>query len=184
MTIKKLTILFLAILVASFQLEAQLTVTPVTPVATTAQRFATADELFIQQGSFILKTARDYRYLTIKDVDPQEQSQVFIWSYITNQRQQEWKFIPQAGGFYKIKSQSGLFLSQKRILISTVEPEANEDSQLWRLTEVAGGYYTIMSKTNKYLVLIDRQNKNGGVTGFANSSDGNVNQKWQLIKRM
>lgn len=173
-------LLLLAVMLAAFQTFGQYTAVP--PVATVSGKIATADELFIQQGSFILRTARDYRYLTVKDWEPREQSIVFLWSYTDHAVQQLWKFIPKEGGYYKIKSESGLFLSQKRVLVPTTEPESNEDSQLWQLTETGDGYYTIRSKTNKYLTLTDRRNRDGGLTSFTNTASGTPEQKWHLIK--
>ncbi|NOT51815.1 MAG: RICIN domain-containing protein [Chitinophagaceae bacterium] len=154
-----------------------------TPVrATVSGRIATADELYLGNGSFLIRTARDYRYLTVKDDVPREQSLVYIFSYIDRPQQQLWKFIPGAGGFYKIQSESGLFLSQKRLLAPTTEPESTDDSQLWQLIETPDGYYTIKSKTNKYLNLIERRNKDGGVVSFSNTSANTSEQKWHLIK--
>jgi hypothetical protein len=173
-------ILFLLLVQTISPAFAQLTA--VTQTATASGRIATADELFLQQGSFILRTARDYRYLTVKDWEPHEQSIVFLWSYTDHATQQVWKFIPKEGGYYKIKSESGLFLSQKRILVPTTEPESNEDSQLWQLSETGDGYYTIRSKTNKYLVLADRRNRDGGLAGFAVNATNAPEQKWHLIK--
>lgn len=139
-------------------------------------------DAFLTQGSFIIRSARDYRYLTIKDVVPVEKSQVFMWEYAGNDNQQIWKFIPQPGGFYKIKSESGFYLSQKRVLIPSVELESNEDSQLWKLTEKDGVYFTIESKTNQFIKLLDRRNKNSGVLSFSKTFQNSNEFKWQLIK--
>lgn len=156
------------------------TAVPVTVTPNT--RIATADELYLSQGTFLIRTSKDYRYLTIKDVAPVPASLVFIWEFVESPQQQVWQFILKNDGYYKIKSQSGLFLTQKRVLAPTMDPEMNEDSQLWQLIETPDGYYTIRSKTNKYLKLIDRRNRDGGTVSFAATADDNANQKWHLIK--
>ncbi|MFZ1313950.1 MAG: hypothetical protein WAR38_13880, partial [Chitinophagaceae bacterium] len=42
-------------------------------------RIATADEIYINQGTFLLRSGSDYRYLTIKDVVPATGSVAFLW---------------------------------------------------------------------------------------------------------
>jgi Ricin-type beta-trefoil lectin domain-like len=159
------------------------TYTAVPATATATGRIATADELYIGQGTFLIRTASDYRYLTIKDISPVASSMAFVWSFVESPQQQVWQFVIKSDGYWKIKSESGLFLTQKRLLTPTMDPESNEDSQLWQLTETTDGYYTIKSKTNKYLKLIERTNKDGGTVSFANESDGTPIFKWHLIKR-
>ena len=160
----------------------------VTYVATPARvevntRIATADEIYINQGTFLLRSGSDYRYLTIKDVVPATGSVAFLWSYVNYPVQQEWSFIPKPGGFYKIKSSSGFYLTQKRLFAPSMDPESAEDSQLWQLIETSDGYYHIKSKTNKYLVVTDRRKRDGGLVSFANSVTNDLKQKWHLIKR-
>ncbi|HEV7780177.1 MAG TPA: RICIN domain-containing protein [Chitinophagaceae bacterium] len=154
----------------------------VTPTITASSTFATADELYIQQGTFILRSANDYRYLTIKDPAPATGSIAFLWRHTDNRAQQVWKFVPQPGGFYRIRSESGLYLTQKRALVPTMDPQINEDSQLWQLTETSDGFYTIKSKTNKYLVVADTRKRDGTLVGFANTVTNEPKHKWHLIK--
>lgn len=154
---------------------APVTVTPNTSIAT-------ADELYMSHGTFLIRTSKDYRYLTIKDVVPVPASVVFMWEYVQSPQQQVWQFVLQSDGYYKIKSQSGLFLTQKRLLVPTMDPESSEDSQLWQLIETPDGYYNIRSKTNKYLKLIERRNKDGGTVSFATNAENDASQKWHLIK--
>lgn len=158
------------------------TYTAVPATVSASARIATADELYIGQGTFLVRTAMDYRYLTIKDVTPVTGSIAFIWRFAESPQQQVWQFVLQNNGFFKIKSQSGLFLTQKRVIAPTMDPESNEDSQLWEFTPTGDGFYTIKSKTNRYLFLTRNGKKDGGLVGFANSTDGSLGQKWHIIK--
>ncbi len=156
----------------------------VKPVNGYVTRILNADQLFLTQGSFLIRTNKDYRYLSVNanDPSPRAGSLVNIWAYRNSAAYQEWQFVLQDNGFYRIKSGSGLFLTQKRALVPTLDPELNEDSQLWSITELADGFYTIKSKTNKFLVNADTRLRDGALAGFANSVTGADKQKWQLIK--
>lgn len=143
---------------------------------------ATADEMYLRSGTFIIRSARDYRYLTVKTSVPAVQSLIVLSSYWGSPAHQEWKLIPQTGGYYKIQSQSGLYLSQKRILAPTLEEASAEESQLWQLTETTDGFYKIKSKTNKWLFLAGSNNKEECLVGFSVTEKQNAEQKWHLIK--
>lgn len=143
---------------------------------------ASPDELYFSKGTFLIRTSSDYRYLTIKDGTPRIQSLVSMWSYLNRANRQTWKLIPKPGGYYKIQSESGFFLSQKRLIAPTVEAESAEDSQLWQIKETGDGYYSLISKTNKYLGVTDRRKRNEGMAGFSGSFQNNPEFKWQLIK--
>jgi len=140
------------------------------------------DEAYLGTGRFIIRTNSDYRYLTIKEQVPVAGSIVFLWSYAYSPSQQLWRFISKGGDFYKIKSESGLFLTQKRVLVPSMDPETDEDSQLWKLVRLPDGFYTIMSKTNKYLVVTDARRREGALISFANTISNTDAQKWHLIK--
>lgn len=141
----------------------------------------TADA-FLETGTFVIRTNRDYRYITIKDGSLTPGNIARIEGYINNFQFQGWKFVPAAGGYYRIKSPSGVCLSQKRVITLTVEPEANEDSQLWRVQENADGFYTLITKTGKYLTYNMPNLRNKQAIAFANTADNSVKQQWHLIK--
>ena len=143
-------------------------------------RLATADELFIQGGAFLIRSARDYRYLTIRDEVPVSKSPVFLNSYLDKPYQQWWKFIPAGDGYYKIESESGLFLTQN--IIPMMEPVDGSDKQLWKLFDTPDGFYNIQAKSTYYLHLHERRNKENAVIGFIRQTDNTVAQKWHLIK--
>jgi len=154
------------------------------PVQKVISRILTADQLFLTQGTFLLRNNNDYRYLSVnvKDPLPRAGSLVNIWGFLNNPSYQEWQFVLQDNGFYRIKSGSGFFLTQKRALVPTLDPEINEDSQLWEITELNDGFYTLKSKTNKFLVNVDQRRRDGALVGFANTVNGADKQKWHLIK--
>jgi hypothetical protein len=142
----------------------------------------TTADAFLETGTFVIRTNRDYRYITIKDGSLTPGNIAVIQGYVNNFQVQGWKFVPATGGYYRIKSPSGVCLSQKRIIALTVEPEANEDSQLWRVIENTDGFYTIVSKTGKYLTYNMPQLKDKQSLAFANAADNSVKQQWHLIK--
>lgn len=154
------------------------------PMASVTARILTADELYLSQGTFLVRTNRDYRYVSIdtKREPPKAGSVVSLWGYRNNPAEQTWRFIAKEGGYWKIKSESGFFLTQRRVLAPTLDPETTDDSQLWRVTLLDDGFYTIHSKTNKYLVASDSRLREGSLIGFGNAATGNNNQKWHLIK--
>lgn len=139
-------------------------------------------DVYLESGTFILRTNRDYRYITIKDGNLNPGNIAFIEGYINNLQFQGWMFIPAGAGFYRIKSPSGVYLSQKRAIALTIEPEANEDSQLWRVIENADGFYTLVTKTGKYLTYNMPVLKNKQAIAFTNTADNSVKQQWHLIK--
>ena len=142
-----------------------------------------ADQTYFKGGSFIIRTASDYRYLTVKDVVPRDKSIVYMWQFVDNRdNQQLWELIPTANEYYKIRSASGFYLSQKRLLAPTVEVGANEDSQLWKLEDSGDGFYYIVSKTNRYMGVTGLRNGNGRLVGFGSSSQNKTTFKWHLIK--
>jgi len=145
-------------------------------------RLATADEQYLEHGSFLIRNCTDYRFLTIKDVSPAAGSLVFLWSYFGVANRQQWSFVWAGNGYYRIRSESGLFLTQRRTLAPTLDPQANEDSQLWQVSETEDGFYTIKSKTNKFLGQADNQRREGRLVGFANNFTGEDRHKWHLIK--
>lgn len=151
------------------------------PVTTTVgfTRLATADEAFLQSGSFLIRTARDYRYLTIRDNVPVNNSPVFVNSFVNNPDRQQWKLVLQNDGFFKIQSENGLCLAQN--IIPMMEPSSNTDKQLWRLEDTGDGYYTIQSKANYFLYLHERRNRENGVVGFRNTNT-TIEEKWHLIR--
>lgn len=177
----KNVLLFCTILISySIELKSQLVPKPQNAVVN--GNIATADELYLEQGTFLIRNSTDYRYLCINAVPPVAGAVVFLWSYINDPGRQEWRLVKASGGFYRIKSSSGWCLSQKRVLVPTVEPESNDDSQLWQVIETGDGYYTIKSKTNKYLVQADNQAREGRLIGFTGTSTGDNRLKWHLIK--
>ncbi len=154
---------------------APVTVTPNTTLVT-------ADELYLGQGAFLIRTVRDYRYLTVKD-DLSKSSVVFGYaSWALNS--QFWNFIQKPGGYYKLRSGTGLFLEMggRTTFYAVSKAEANTDNQLWQLEEADNGNYYIKSKSGQYLGVYMSQVANGTVAGLKNGRDNSSFQKWQLIK--
>ncbi len=147
--------------------------------ATVTERLLTPDERFLQSGAFLIRTAKDYRYLTIKDNEPADKSQVFMNSYVNNPNRQQWKFIPQSDGYFKIQSENGLCLTQG--LIPTMKAFTNPDTQLWRLEDSGDGFYNIVSKKNLCMYLPNHRNIEGGGVSFRNQNN-TVEEKWHLIR--
>lgn len=147
-----------------------------------AKEFSNPPDPYLETGEFLIRTNRDYRYITIKDGSTNPGNVAHIEGYINNLQFQGWKFVPAGGGFYRIKSGSGVCLSQKRLIGLTIEPEANEDSQLWTVRENADGFYTLITKTGKFLTFNAPRLRNKQVIGFANAADQSVKQQWHLIK--
>lgn len=139
-------------------------------------------DAYLESGVFIIRTNRDYRYITIKDGATNPGTIVQIEGNRNNFQIQGWKFIPAGGGYYRIRSESGVCLSQKRVIAATIEPEANEDSQLWRVLENADGFYTLVTKTGKYLTYNMPNLRDKQAIAFASAADQSVKQQWHLIK--
>jgi len=154
-----------------------------TPVVANT-RILTADELYLSQGTFIIRTNKDYKYLTVNTSGSSAAagSDVYVANYAYNDPVQTWSFISKDGGFYKIKSGTGFFLTQKKVLLPSLDAETNDDNQLWKLVELPEGFYTIMNKVNKYIVVLNGRTANGFTASFATTVTDLDNQKWQLIK--
>ena len=140
------------------------------------------DVAYLTSGTFLIRTNYDYRYLSINQPAPAAGSVVYSWAYMYNPNRQEWRFIAKPGGWYKIQSVSGFYLTQKRVLLPTLDPEINEDAQLWKLTETADGFFTIQSKTGKFLVQPDNRRRDGALVSFAPTVTPTDQQQWHLIK--
>jgi len=178
---KKTIILLSFLTMMLVQLNAQYSEVGTLPAVNLGSiKLASEDDLFIRGGAFLVRSARDYRYLTIRDQVPVLNSPVFMHSFINSPNQQWWKFIPDRDGFYKIQSQSGLFLTQK--LIPMMAPNSSTDNQLWKLIETSDGYFNIVSKTNFYLHLSDRTNRDQGTVGFIKDLTSANTLKWHLIR--
>lgn len=143
------------------------------------ERLPTADERFLQSGAFLIRTARDYRYLTIIDNEPAANSQVFMNSFVNNPDRQQWKLVLQNDGYFSIQSQNGLCLTQS--LIPIMKPFTNADNQLWRLEDTGDGFYSIISKRNLCMYLPNHRNIEKGGVSFRNKN-ATVEEKWHLIR--
>lgn len=139
-------------------------------------------DAFLETGTFVIRTNRDYKYITIKDGSTAPGNVAFIHAYVYDFNAQGWKFVPAGGGYYRIKSPSGVCLSQKRLLALSVEPEAAEDSQLWQVLENEDGFYTLVTKTGKYLSMLNNRIRDKTSIGFAAAADRTNKQQWHLIK--
>ncbi len=158
------------------------TYTVVQPTVAVTATIATADQLFIGQGDFLIRTVRDYRYLTVKE-DLSHSSVLFeyaSWALET----QFWTFVQKPGGYYKIRSNTGLFLEKGGSTTYYVvsKAESNSDNQLWQLETADNGNYYIKAKSGQYLGVYMSQANNGTVVGLRNTLDNPAFQKWQLIK--
>ncbi|GAB3024193.1 hypothetical protein GCM10027051_31040 [Niabella terrae] len=146
---------------------------------TISARLPTADEEFFQSGSFLIRTARDYRYLTVKGDEPVAQSQVLMNSFINSPARQYWKLVPQNDGYFKIETENGLCLTQGFVL--TVMPYSNAETQLWRLENTEDGFYNVVSKKGFYMFLPNHRNVENAGISFRNR-DKTTDEKWHLIK--
>jgi hypothetical protein len=154
----------------------------VAPTITVNTNIATADEIFLGNGSFLIRTVRDYRYLTVKD-DLSKSSILFYYAdWALNS--QYWRFIQKPGGYYKIKAGTNLFLEMggNSTFYVVSKTEANTDNQLWQLELADNGNYFIKSKSGQYLGVYMSQVIDGTVVGLRNGRDNSSFQKWQLIK--
>jgi hypothetical protein len=163
---------------------AQTPVNVVRPPLNVTTRILTPDEQYLSQGTFMIRTNRAYQYLSVNTFNgaPAAGSDVYLANYKAYDAAQTWKFIPKDGGYFKIQSASGFFLTQKKLLLPSLDIETNDDNQLWKLEELPEGFYTIMNKLNKYIVVTNNVFRDGFATVFQNSVSGLDNQKWQLIK--
>jgi len=94
-------------LLSAFTLVAQKPIIKTKSPIKTIKNAISPDELFLKQGTFIIRNADDYRYLTVKDITPRDQSIVYIWQFVERVNQQQgWTFIPVSNGYYKIRSSS------------------------------------------------------------------------------
>lgn len=154
---------------------------PAPIVVNASATIATADQLYLGQGSFLVRTVRDYRYLTVKD-DLSRSSIVFQFASWA-QASQLWNFILQPGGYYKIRSGEGLFLELggRTMFYVVSKAEAANDKQLWQLEPTTNGNYYIRSKTGPYLSVTNNSVADGTVATASATLNGN-NEKWHLIK--
>lgn len=152
----------------------------------TSNRIATVDELYLSNGSFVIRTARDYRYLTYFNPDSPDGRVAVIWEYTDRPIQQFWNFILQPGGFYKIKSLSGLYLMSTITTgggyITDIRAGENTDNFLWQLEESGDGYYYVRSKEGIYLELNVSPVTDGSLISMSANTNGSANKKWHLIK--
>lgn len=162
----------------------------VKPTVQANSRIATADELFMQNGSFVFRIANDYRYLTLYTPTPAEGDKPMMWEHVDVPGQNQWKLVPQADGYYKIQTQSGLFLeviynnTDRFYEVKTYQGNNRRfpDNQLWRIEFQPGGVYRITSKTGYILSLFNSTRRNGGSLSLPNNIDSKYEQRWQLIK--
>jgi hypothetical protein len=159
----------------------------VQPTVRASGIIATADQLYLGGGFYLLRTARDYRYITYLNPAVPEGRVAVIWSFINNPVQQHWKFILHPDGFWKIRSESGLFLMWTKTIggayTTAIRADDNSDKFLWQLQEAGEGYYYIRSKQGVYLELNVTHTTEGSPLVMSDVADGSVNKKWHLIKR-
>ncbi|MFN4313454.1 MAG: RICIN domain-containing protein [Chitinophagaceae bacterium] len=147
--------------------------------ATISARLSTADERFLQSGAFLIRTARDYRYLTVSGPEPANRSQVNMNSYVNNPNTQQWKLVLQNDGYFKIQTENGLCLTQG--LVPTMTTFTNAETQLWKLEDAGDGFYSIVSKRGLYMYLPNHRNiENGGVS--FRKQNKTIEERWHLIK--
>jgi hypothetical protein len=142
------------------------------------------DQLYLSQGAFLIRTIRDYRYLTEKN-DLSKSSIVFQYNQ-NDLNHQLWNLVQKPEGYYKIRSGTGLYLE----MYGTIgipynilsRAEANTDKQLWQLEKADNGNYFIKAKSGEYLGVYGSQVNNNTGTSLNNTRDNSTFQKWQLIK--
>jgi len=157
---------------------------------TANSRIATADELFMQNGSFAIRIANDYRYLTLFTPTPAEGAKAVVWEYVSEPGQNLWKLVPQPDGYYKIRTQSGLFLEvinnerEHYYELKTYQGDNRRypDNQLFRLEDLTGGLFRITSKSGYVLSLLSTSRRDGADITVINRTDPRYEQRWQLIK--
>lgn len=146
-----------------------------------------AEQLYVSSGSFLIKTGRDYRYITL----PRIQNGIIpkILSYTNNTEQNYWQFIPQPYGYYKIKTSGNLYLQEYNngIYGYGVSCGSNNtaipDRQLWKLSGGEKGLYKIVSKEGRYLSLTAATvTEDATISVDATASSVANAQYWHLIK--
>ncbi len=148
-------------------------------VSTTA-RIATADELFVGSGSFLIRTARDYRYITSEN----DLSRSALLYGFFNGPQQYWSFVRSAEGNYKIKNGNGDCLqwggSTTFYLVS--KPESNDAKQSWQIENADHGNSYLKASNGKYLGVYFETIKDKIPLTLRDKDAASNDQKWHLIK--
>lgn len=146
---------------------------------------ATAAQLYLSGGKFLIKSARDYRYITYLNPGDRNGRLPVVWSYINNPVQQNWRFILQAEGYFRIQSESGLFLmavkTPEKNYVTVLREPANGDAFLWRLIPLGNGIFNIINKEGGYIEFKSRKADGEPVVNDS-VADGSINQKWHLIR--
>ena len=154
---------------------------PTAPLATSAQ------QLYLGNGSFLIKSARDYRYVTLPRLN--DGIIPVMWEYVNPKDQNYWKFVLQPGGVYKIKTNNGLFLQEYfngragyGVLCSGIR-EGNAAALLWRIEGGNNGIFKIISNSGKYLTVNETTLTDGTKISLElNPSSVTNAQYWHLIK--
>ncbi|HEX7845059.1 MAG TPA: RICIN domain-containing protein, partial [Chitinophagaceae bacterium] len=145
-----------------------------------AGRIATADELYMGNGNFLIRTARDYKYI-IQHTDLSHSS--ILWEFAESPRQ-TWNFLLQPDGKYKIKNGDGECLqwggSSSFYIVS--KPESSDVKQLWQVENASHGNAYLRASNGKYLGVYDATITNGEPMSLRDKETAGHNQKWHLIK--
>jgi uncharacterized protein YjbI with pentapeptide repeats len=160
---------------------------PYTKDISTAPLATTAQQLYLGNGSFLIKSARDYRYITLPRLN--DGIIPVMWEYVHPKDQNYWKFILQPGGLYKIKTNNGLFLQEfdngrlgYGVLCSGIR-NGNAAALLWRISGGTNGISKIVSNSGKYLTVNETTITEGTkITLEQNPSSVANAQYWHLIK--
>lgn len=156
--------------------------TKTVPVSTLA---TTPEQLHLVNGSFLLKRVADYRYLTYLNPADRNGRIPVLCRQIKSPSQQNWNFILQPAGLYKIKSASGLFLkaveNPSKQMIAVLRDDSNEDGYLWQLKNLGDGIFSIISKDGHFLEY-DNRKTDGASVSLNSTRQENAFRKWHLIK--
>ena len=158
-----------------------------TKTVSTAPLATSAQQLYLGNGSFLIKSARVYKYVTLPRLN--DGIIPVMWEYINPKDQNYWQFILQTGGLYKIKTNNGLFLQEYNngrlgfgVLCSGIR-NGNADALLWRLEGGANGIFKIISNTGKYLTVNETTLTDGTKISLEQNPSSVTNaQYWHLIK--
>ncbi len=145
----------------------------------------TPGQLHLISGSFLIRRVADYRYLTFLNPADRNGRLPVLWRQIESPIQQNWNFILQPDGLYKIKSASGMFLqvvkSPDKKMVAVLRDDSNDPGNTWQLKDLGDGVFHIISKDGYFLEFEDR--KRDGEPVYLNTTRQESDfQKWHLIK--
>lgn len=147
---------------------------------------ASAEQLYLTGGWFLIRSARAYKYITLPDAGRVAGNTPSLFGYSNSENQNYFKLVAQPGGYYKIETHNGLYLQLKNSSNNTplISAETNNsDAQLWKFTPAGNGMYKIVAKNDFYLsASATTLNDNAKITGSQAVSSIFNSQLWHMIR--